>query len=295
MTIKEIEAVTGMARANIRYYEAEGLIAPERKENGYRIYSEADAQTLLKIKLLRSLDISLEELKAIQAGNQTLQEALEKSVLALEEKQAQAARASEVSRLMLAQKPDYATLDAGYYLQRLESEAVLQTDRVQTLNLPWRRFWARDLDYLLCAILVGWLMPESAGSVIRTVASLLTLVLLEPAWLHLFATTPGKAIFGIRVTDLEGGRLSYRDAIQRTCTVLWEGECMRLPLISVYFHYRSYQAAEAGEELPWEENSELTIPDDSAWRYLLYFLILSIYYYGVPLFHFFTSIWETMA
>lgn len=292
MTIKEMEALTGMARANIRYYEAEGLITPERKENGYRVYSESDAEVLLKIKLLRSLDISIESLKAIQAGMLTLQEALEKSTMALEEKQAQVERSLEVTRLMLAQKPDYETLDARYYLQRLESEAVLQTDRVQTLNLPWRRFWARDLDYLLCVLLAGSMMPESAGSVIRTVASLLTLVLLEPLCLHLFATTPGKAIFGIRVTDLEGRRLTYRDAIQRTCTVLWEGECMRLPLVSMYFHYRSYVAAEAGEELPWEENSELTIRDDSAWRYILYFLVLCIVYYGIPIF---TFLWEAMA
>ena len=39
MNIKETEARTGMTRANIRYYEAEGLIAPMRKENGYRKYA----------------------------------------------------------------------------------------------------------------------------------------------------------------------------------------------------------------------------------------------------------------
>ena len=31
MTIKDMELQTGLARANIRYYEAEGLITPERK------------------------------------------------------------------------------------------------------------------------------------------------------------------------------------------------------------------------------------------------------------------------
>ena len=36
MTIKDMEMQTGLARANIRYYEAEGLITPERAENGYR-------------------------------------------------------------------------------------------------------------------------------------------------------------------------------------------------------------------------------------------------------------------
>ena len=51
MTIKDMELQTGLARANIRYYEAEGLITPERAENGYRDYSQEDAETLLRVKL----------------------------------------------------------------------------------------------------------------------------------------------------------------------------------------------------------------------------------------------------
>ena len=46
MTIKEIEALSGMSRANIRYYETEGFLTPERRENGYRDYSEEDLETL---------------------------------------------------------------------------------------------------------------------------------------------------------------------------------------------------------------------------------------------------------
>ena len=35
MNIKEIEERSGLTRANIRYYEQEGLIAPVRRENKY--------------------------------------------------------------------------------------------------------------------------------------------------------------------------------------------------------------------------------------------------------------------
>ena len=55
MTIKEVETLSGLPRANIRYYESEGLIAPKRAENGYREYSQADAEVLLRVKLLRAL------------------------------------------------------------------------------------------------------------------------------------------------------------------------------------------------------------------------------------------------
>ena len=35
MTIKEIENLSGMTRANIRFYETEGLLRPARNSNGY--------------------------------------------------------------------------------------------------------------------------------------------------------------------------------------------------------------------------------------------------------------------
>ena len=34
MTIKEIENLSGMTRANIRFYETEGLLRPARNSNG---------------------------------------------------------------------------------------------------------------------------------------------------------------------------------------------------------------------------------------------------------------------
>ena len=52
MNIKEIEERSGLTRANIRYYEQEGLLAPVRRENKYRDYSEEDLETLLRIALV---------------------------------------------------------------------------------------------------------------------------------------------------------------------------------------------------------------------------------------------------
>ena len=97
--------------------------------------------------------------------------------------------------------------------------------------------------------------------------------LLEPALLHLFGTTPGKAIFGIRVIDPDGGRLTYGAALDRTWLVLWEGEAMRLPFLNLYFNYKSLTAAENGQSLPWERESELTFRDDRMWRYGLHIAV----------------------
>ena len=65
MTIKEMETRSGLTRANIRFYEAEGLLTPQRRPNGYRNYSEEDLAELQRIKLLRTLHLTLEEIKAV--------------------------------------------------------------------------------------------------------------------------------------------------------------------------------------------------------------------------------------
>ena len=61
MTIKEMEQRSGLQRANIRFYEEEGLLCPQRLENGYRNYSDSDLQQLRRIRLLRTLGLGLEE------------------------------------------------------------------------------------------------------------------------------------------------------------------------------------------------------------------------------------------
>ena len=46
MTIKEVEQHLEVPRATVRFYEKEGLINPQRGENGYREYSEEDVTRL---------------------------------------------------------------------------------------------------------------------------------------------------------------------------------------------------------------------------------------------------------
>ena len=48
MKIRQAEQLTGISGSNIRFYEKEGLIKPERGENNYREYSEEDVELLKK-------------------------------------------------------------------------------------------------------------------------------------------------------------------------------------------------------------------------------------------------------
>ena len=79
MTIKDVEERTGLSRSNIRFYEKEKLIEPSRNEsNGYRDYSKNDVENIKKIAYLRTLGISIEDIRSIISEKVTLQEMLEK-------------------------------------------------------------------------------------------------------------------------------------------------------------------------------------------------------------------------
>ena len=73
MKINEVEALVGITRKNIRFYEAEGLLSPRRNsQNGYRDYGETEVEVLRRIKLLRKLGLPLEEIRQMQHGAYTV-------------------------------------------------------------------------------------------------------------------------------------------------------------------------------------------------------------------------------
>ena len=67
MQIKEVEILTEMSRANIRFYEKQGLLnRTNRNEYNYRDYTEEDVRQLQRIKLLRMLEVSMEDIKEMK-------------------------------------------------------------------------------------------------------------------------------------------------------------------------------------------------------------------------------------
>lgn len=76
MKTSDLEKLLGLSKHTIRYYEKEGFIQPHRDENGYRDYRDEDVQTLKLVKFLRSLEISIDDVKAILSGNLNFQECL---------------------------------------------------------------------------------------------------------------------------------------------------------------------------------------------------------------------------
>ena len=86
MNIKQAEQLSGVPRQNIRFYEREGLISPERNpENDYREYDQEDIRTLKLIRAMRMLDMPLDQIKALLQGKLSLDNAVEAQKLHLQE------------------------------------------------------------------------------------------------------------------------------------------------------------------------------------------------------------------
>lgn len=87
MKIKDVEKEVGISSKNIRFYEEEGLIQVCRdRNNAYRNFTEDDVKKLKEIKLLRGLDISLEDIRKYMRHTMTLQEVMEHRLKELDEK-----------------------------------------------------------------------------------------------------------------------------------------------------------------------------------------------------------------
>lgn len=68
MKIGELATTTGTPVETIRYYEREGLLpAPVRTDANYRVYEAHHAQRLQFVRHCRSLDMTLQEIRALLA------------------------------------------------------------------------------------------------------------------------------------------------------------------------------------------------------------------------------------
>lgn len=84
MEIKDVENLLSVSRSNIRFYEKQGLITPERRKNNYRDYNEEDITALKRIIILRKMGFTIEEIQLIQKGELPFSEAISDTKMRLE-------------------------------------------------------------------------------------------------------------------------------------------------------------------------------------------------------------------
>lgn len=132
MRIKEVEDIVGITKKNIRFYEKEGLLSPGREsENGYRNYDESDIRRLKQIKLLRMLNMPINDIRLLFEGGLSLSEAARRHIDTLDVQKRSIEKARVMCGVLLEEQPDINALDVDAYLSeidRLEGEGVTFVD-----------------------------------------------------------------------------------------------------------------------------------------------------------------------
>ncbi len=121
MKINEVEQKVGITKKNIRFYEQEGLLKPDRNaQNGYREYSEEDLLLLQKIKLLRKLSIPIEEIRKIKTGVLTMEDALRRHYIFLEREEKNIEEMLLFCQMLMERKEHFVSMNASEYLEKME-------------------------------------------------------------------------------------------------------------------------------------------------------------------------------
>lgn len=146
---------------------------------------------------------------------------------------------------------------------------------------PWVRYWARAVDFLLFCFLAGIVLTfvyEPALEMPDAVFSIMLLfayVFIEPAMLSGWGTTPGKALFKVRLRNNDGSKLSYGNALSRAFKVWFRGEGIGIPIVTLFTHICAYNRLTKQNITSWDEDGNFTVNHQviEAWRIIVAVLI----------------------
>ncbi len=160
MKINQVEELVGITKKNIRFYEDQELLSPERNpENGYREYSLKDVDELLKIKLLRKLDVPIEDIRLVKNGAKTLRQCLDEQSRRLSGEIKSLEAAHGLCERIKDQDLVYSDFKAESYLEEidhLEEGGNMFTD-VSKTDVIKKKTGALIAALVFCSLIGGYL------------------------------------------------------------------------------------------------------------------------------------------
>ena len=194
MKINEVEALVGITKKNIRFYESEGLLTPRRNsENGSRDYGQAEVEELRRIKLLRKLGLPIEEIRRMQEGKQTVGDGMRRHLVTLERDRQNIDEAVRLCRLLQEREIPLGELDAEDVLAEMErleqSGASFQNRQRQDVRI---RYVAPVAIAAVAVVLLGALMGLLAWGILYDPAAAP-----PPALTAVLMAGPGLLIVGV--------------------------------------------------------------------------------------------------
>ncbi len=136
---------------------------------------------------------------------------------------------------------------------------------------PWVRWAARYIDVFLFGFIIQ-IIPDliypSFFNLLDKNKSLdngfdilrvLAYVFVEPIMLCTWGTTPGKAIFKIRLRQKNGEKLSYSQGLSRSCSVFTRGLGLGIPIVALFTLVYSYNHLIHYRTTVWDRDGNFSV------------------------------------
>ena len=152
MKINQAAELAGITSKNIRFYEDQGLIAPARdSSNGYRDYSMEDVEQLCRIKLLRMLGISCENIRRLQSGELDFDTCMDDRMAELEKTSSNIEHMKTMCRMLRDEAGNLSEVKASVYLERMNE---LEKGGAKFVNARMTDMRKRKTGAIISAIVI---------------------------------------------------------------------------------------------------------------------------------------------
>lgn len=154
--------------------------------------------------------------------------------------------------------------DRGVAAPALNFEAA-ETPEGPPQVRPWVRYFARSIDVLLFATVVGFVGGIVVPEILKLPDLVLGMLLLflwvfgEAALLWSWGTTPGKSLLGITLSDDRRDDIGFARALSRSFTVWWKGMGAGLPLLPLITCVIAYRRLTRQGKTAWDEEKGFTV------------------------------------
>ena len=152
MKINQAAELAGITSKNIRFYEDQGLIATARdSSNGYRDYSMEDVEQLCRIKLLRMLGISCENIRRLQSGELDFDTCMDNRMAELEKTSSNIEHMKTMCRMLRDEADNLSEVKASVYLERMNE---LEKGGAKFVNARMTDMRKRKTGAIISAIVI---------------------------------------------------------------------------------------------------------------------------------------------
>jgi uncharacterized RDD family membrane protein YckC len=181
-----------------------------------------------------------------------------------------------------------------FYLMKTRKHRATTEYKKKVIELkarhPWRRFWARWLDWSVCGffiltpILFGIDFFANVGSgnslleisahynkmegfytfvnnpVIFSISTVLIWIPFEAVLMSTIGTTLGKFLFGIKVLQANGeNKFKFKGALGRSVGVNGYGAAFGFPLVNLAFFHSAYKNLRENKQTSWDQKRGLSV------------------------------------